>query len=172
MNLESFNRVTQVKINGLDKHDWQRVVSFLSTAVGRCVPVCGFSVDSGGVSSEFNGVRFEWNHFDMAEYLNNPSISVALAEQLALIPEAAPEYLELVDHIIEDWQTVDRTIEHGQPESCAQVIEMLAKKRDEIRENLREQPYLNAPVSQNESGCSLGEPMGAEAFNASLRAVG
>lgn len=163
MNLETFNRVTQIELHGLDMFDFMRVNNVLIAAVG------GVRVFGG---SESRSMKFEWNHFDMAEYLNNPSVSVVLAEQLALIPEAAPEYLELVDHIIEDWQIVDRTIEHGQPESCAQVIEMLAKKRDEIRENLREQPYLNAPVSQNESGCSLGEPMGAEAFNASLRAVG
>lgn len=163
MNLESFNRVTQIELHGLDMFDFQRVNRLLTAAVGS-VRVFG--------GSESRSMKFEWNHFDMAEYLNNPSVSVVLTEQLALIPEAAPEYLELVDHIIEDWRTVDRTIEHGQPESCVKVIEILAEKRDEIRENLREQPYLDAPVSQNESGCSLGEPMGAEAFNASLRAVG
>ena len=163
MNFESFNRVTQIELHGLDMFDFQRVNRLLTAAVGS-VRVFG--------GSESRSMKFEWNHFDMAEYLNNPSVSVVLTEQLASIPEAAPEYLELVDHIIEDWRTVDRTIEHGQPESCVKVIEILAEKRDEIRENLREQPYLDAPVSQNESGCSLGEPMGAEAFNASLRAVG
>jgi len=163
MNLESFNRVTQIVLHDLDMFDFQRVNKVLTAAVG------GVRVFGG---SEPRSINLEWNHFDMAEYLNKSTVSVVLAEQLALIPETAPEYLELVEHIIEDWQIVDRTIEHGQPESCAQVIEMLAKKRDEIRENLREQPYLNAPVSQNESGCSLGERMGTEAFNASLRAVG
>ncbi|UTZ44820.1 hypothetical protein [Vibrio campbellii] len=163
MNLESFNRVTQIVLHDLDMFDFQRVNKVLTAAVG------GVRVFGG---SEPRSIKLEWNHFDMAEYLTKSTVSVVLAEQLALIPETAPEYLELVEHIIEDWQIVDRTIEHGQPESCAQVIEMLAKKRDEIREKLREQPYLNAPVSQNESGCSLSGPMGAEAFNASLRAVG
>ncbi|MBM5180158.1 hypothetical protein J7937_21760 [Vibrio parahaemolyticus] len=148
MNLESFNRVTQIKIHGLDMYDYQRVVSFLEAAIGGVVLnyVGSLDFDSDGFDSRFNGVKFGWNHFDMAEHLNKPSVSEVLAEQIALIPEAAPEYLELIDHIIDDWQTFDRTVEHGQPESCAQVIEMLAKKRAEIRENLREEPYLNASV--------------------------
>lgn len=161
MNLESFNRVTQVQVRGLDMHDFQRVNRMLQASVGIVRVFDG---------SQPRCIKFEWNHFDMAEHLNKSSVSVVLAEKLALIPEASTLYLDLIEHIIDDWKTVDRTIPDIEAERCAEVIETLAIKRDEIRENLREQPYLNAPVSQNESVISLGESMGVEAFNASLSA--
>ncbi|TLS65130.1 hypothetical protein [Photobacterium damselae] len=146
MNLESFNRVTQIELHDLDMFDFQRVNRVLTAAVG------GVRVFGG---SESRSIKLEWNHFDMAEYLNKSTVSVVLAEQLALIPEASPQYLELIEHIIDDWQTVDRTVKHDQSERCAQVIEMLAKKRDEIRENLREEPYLNAPIDVAQGRFSL-----------------
>ncbi|MBD6946496.1 hypothetical protein [Vibrio parahaemolyticus] len=137
MNLESFNRVTQIELHGLDMYDFMRVNNVLIAAVG------GVRVFGG---SESRRMKFEWNHFDMAEHLYKPSVSEVLAEQLALIPESSPLYLELIEHIIVDWQVVDKTVDDIDAESCAQVIETLAKKRDEIRENLREQPYLNASI--------------------------
>ncbi|MEZ8316614.1 hypothetical protein AB6C44_23680 [Vibrio splendidus] len=159
MNLESFNRVIQVR--GLDMHEFQRFNRILQASVGVVRVFDG---------SQPRCIKFEWNCFDMAEHLNKSSVSVVLAEQLALIPEASTPYLDLIDYIIDDWKTVGRAIPNIDAERAAEVIETLAIKRDEIRENLREQPYLNAPVSQNESVISLGESMGVEAFNASLSA--
>jgi len=78
----------------------------------------------------------------------------------------------LIEHIIDDWQTVDRTVEHDQPERCAKVIETLAKKRDEIRENLREEPYLKAPVINIERGEGVTDECIIEAVNSSLSASG
>lgn len=161
MNLESFNRVTQIQFRGLDMYDFQRVNRMLQAAVGVVRVFDG---------SQSRCIKFEWNHFDMAEHLNKSAVSVILAEQLALIPEASPDYLELIEHIIDDWQTVDRTVEHDQPERCAKVIETLAKKRDEIRENLREEPYLKAPVINIERGEGVTDECIVEAVNSSLSA--
>ena len=91
MNLESFNRVTQIELHDLDMFDFQRVNKVLTAAVG------GVRVFGG---SESRSIKLEWNHFDMAEYLNKSTVSVVLAE--------------LIEHIIDDWQTVDRTVKHDQ----------------------------------------------------------
>lgn len=161
MNLESFNRVTQVQVRGGGFTACKIVHRMLKASVGVVRMPHG---------SQSRCIKFEWNHFDMAEHLNKSSVSVVLAEQLALIPEASTLYLDLIELIIGDWKAVDRTIPDIDADRCAEVIEILATKRDEIRENLREQPYLNATVSQNESVISLGESMGVEVFNASLSA--
>ena len=146
MNLESFNRVTQIQVRGLDMHDFQRVNRMLQASVGVVRVFDG---------SQPRCIKFEWNHFDMAEHLNKSSVSVVLAEQLALIPEASTLYLDLIEHIIDDWKTVDRTIPDIEADRCAEVIETLATKRDEIRENLREQPYLNATVDESKGRFSM-----------------
>ncbi|PMK93238.1 hypothetical protein BCT90_04375 [Vibrio lentus] len=146
MNIESFNRVTQIQVRGLDMHDFQRVNRMLQATVGIVRVFDG---------SQPRCIKFEWNHFDMAEHLNKSSVSVVLAEQLALIPEASTLYLDLIEHIIDDWKTVDRTIPDIEADRCAEVIETLATKRDEIRENLREQPYLNATVDESKGRFSI-----------------
>lgn len=146
MNIESFNRVTQVQVRCFCVSNFQRVNQMLQAAVGRVRVLDGHS-------SRF--IKFEWNHFDMAEHLNNSSVSLVLAEQLALIPESSERYLELIEHIIEDWKVVDRTVEGIDAERCSEVVELLANKRDEIRENLREEPYLNAPVDVAQGRFSL-----------------
>ncbi|PMM60658.1 hypothetical protein [Vibrio lentus] len=146
MNLESFNRVTQVQVRGLDVIDFMRVRVFLGASVGIVRVFDG---------SQPRCIKFEWNHFDMAEHLNKSSVSVVLAEQLAMIPEASTLYLGLIEHIIDDWKAVDRTIPDIEADRCAEVIETLATKRDEIRENLREQPYLNATVDESKGRFSI-----------------
>lgn len=121
-----------VSWSSLSHSEREVLLKFLNSVVGK---VCSWS--QYGV--------FTWSLTDMARELGVSIVSETLAESLAGLP-SSPGYLELIEIIIDDWQGVDRIMNHERPEELAKVIETLAKKRDEIRDNLREEPYLNATV--------------------------
>mgnify|MGYP001491273018 CR=1 FL=1 len=105
-----------------------------------------------GVAEQFK--CFTWSEVSMAKEIGVTIVAQALAETMDALPPSS-YYLELIERAIGDWQTVDKHFKHDNPEELAQVIETLAKKRDEIRENLREEPYLNAPVGVAQGRFSL-----------------
>ncbi|MEK2181503.1 hypothetical protein WOC04_22080 [Vibrio parahaemolyticus] len=133
MNLESFDTETHIRVNWSDRCNLLPLFRLLRHALGTFT---------------FSGVEekhFWWSAEGMASQLGRGVVSEILAESLATLP-SSESYLTLVEIIIGDWQLVDKQFNHEQPEELTKVIETLAKKRDEIRENLREEPYLNASV--------------------------
>lgn len=133
MNLESFDTETHIRVNWSDRCELLPLFQLLRHSLGT------YSFGRGDEK------HFWWSVEGMANQLGRGVVSEILTESLANLP-SSESYLTLVEIIIADWQLVDKQFNHEQPEELTKVIESLAKKRDEIRENLREQPYLNASV--------------------------
>lgn len=147
---------TRIKVMWSMHQEFKDIVSLLRAGLGQ-------------YSSTLNGVKFWWSTEGMVAQLGRGVVAETLASTLQDIP-ASSGMVHLLEIMIEDWQTVDRTYEHKEPEQLAKVIECLASKRDEMRNFLREEPCMNGPRINSERSCALGEPVGIEAFNAALSA--
>ncbi|WP_218387221.1 hypothetical protein [Photobacterium sp. WH24] len=103
----------------------------------------------------------------MAKQLGRGVVTETLAQSLAGLP-ASPQFLQLVEIILDDWQSVDKFCAHDEPEELKRVLSLLENRRDEIRDNLNLNVPDNGPVSASVRHGRLGNPLGFEEFSASL----
>ena len=133
MNLESFSHTTRITATISNQRDYQTLQAFLFGAVG-VVTLRGN-----------DEMSIEWSLVDMA---NHAAEGELVSEQF--LPEALENiqstrcYLSLIEIIINDWRTVDAHYDHCAAEEIYNIVELLAAKRNEIRNKTKEEPYANA----------------------------
>ncbi|MBV7264339.1 hypothetical protein KCG43_20210 [Photobacterium sp. WH24] len=154
MNIKSITNETCVCLEWNTHAEFRQGVEFLKRALGTW-------------KASGDGKTFIWSIDKMAKQLGRGVVTETLAQSLAGLP-ASPQFLQLVEIILDDWQSVDKFCAHDEPEELKRVLSLLENRRDEIRDNLNLNVPDNGPVSASVRHGRLGNPLGFEEFSASL----